>query len=322
MLWTTRVRQVKLMEVRRSIVSNLILNFVAVWRIVVGLSLIPAFGTLYQRLTLSESTRYIESRKIGEDTDSLEKKSSPTKEANDNDVSDDVKPQDHVDGEFLKSKAHFSEFIRYFSEFAHLKILIGTCACWFFLDIAFYGINLNQNVVLQEIGFDGSTGTAWERLFKIGIGNLIITALGFVPGTPSWQHFQSTYIFAKGYYVTVLTIEKLGRKWIQIQGFLLAALFLAILAGKFNSMSHAAFIVNFALLQVGWFLVSESELIPRSSSSTLGQIQQHMCVFVIILLPSLHLSRSTLLKSSLLVSELSHTVYRQRVVKQGLLFPH
>lgn len=28
-----------------------------------------------------------------------------------------------------------------------------------------------------------------------------------------------------GYYVSVLTIEKLGRKWIQIQGFLLAALF-------------------------------------------------------------------------------------------------
>lgn len=30
-----------------------------------------------------------------------------------------------------------------------------------------------------------------------------------------------------GYYVTVLTIEKLGRKWIQIQGFLMAALFRA-----------------------------------------------------------------------------------------------
>lgn len=28
-----------------------------------------------------------------------------------------------------------------------------------------------------------------------------------------------------GYYVSVLTIEKLGRKWIQIQGFLMAALF-------------------------------------------------------------------------------------------------
>jgi hypothetical protein len=29
-----------------------------VWRIIIALSLIPAFGTLYQRLTLPESTRY------------------------------------------------------------------------------------------------------------------------------------------------------------------------------------------------------------------------------------------------------------------------
>ena len=34
------------------------------WRIVVGLSLIPAFGTLYQRLTLPESTRYISSQQF------------------------------------------------------------------------------------------------------------------------------------------------------------------------------------------------------------------------------------------------------------------
>lgn len=78
------------------------------------------------------------------------------------------------------------------------------------LDIlSFYGINLNQNVVLQQIGFDGSSGTPWEKLFKISTGNLIITALGFVPG----------------YYASVLCIEWLGRKWIQIQGFLMAALF-------------------------------------------------------------------------------------------------
>ena len=63
--------------------------------------------------------------------------------------------------------------------------------------------------MLQQIGFDGKSGSPWERLFKIGIGNLIITALGFVPG----------------YYASILTIEKLGRKWIQVQGFLLAALF-------------------------------------------------------------------------------------------------
>jgi MFS transporter, PHS family, inorganic phosphate transporter len=33
-----------------------------VWRIIVGVSLVPAFGTLYQRLTLGESTRFAEAR--------------------------------------------------------------------------------------------------------------------------------------------------------------------------------------------------------------------------------------------------------------------
>jgi len=133
----------------------------------------------------------------------------------------------------VKNKAHFSEFLTYFSEWRHAKLLIGTSVCWFLLDIAFYGINLNQNVVLTQIGFGGKTGTAWEKLFKVATGTIIVTALGFVPG----------------YYATVLTIEKLGRKWIQIQGFLMSALFLGILAGKFKTLSTAAFVVNFALLQ-------------------------------------------------------------------------
>ncbi|KIM74204.1 hypothetical protein PILCRDRAFT_48662, partial [Piloderma croceum F 1598] len=70
------------------------------------------------------------------------------------------------------------EFLSYISKWRHAKLLIGTCAC---LDIAFYGINLNQNIVLQQIGFDGKKGTPWEQMYKISIGTLIITGLGFVP---------------------------------------------------------------------------------------------------------------------------------------------
>lgn len=55
----------------------------------------------------------------------------------------------------------------------------------------FYGINLNQNFVLQQIGFDGSTGSPWNRLFKISTGGLIITALGFVPG-----EWEDTFLFS------------------------------------------------------------------------------------------------------------------------------
>ncbi|KAI0744307.1 MFS general substrate transporter [Daedaleopsis nitida] len=225
-----------------------------VWRILVGLSLIPAFGTLYQRLTLPESTRFTESQKRVRDEESIEelkKKANADPGVSEKDTATSVKPvadgtqtpsdqQSEKDAADARAKdlahakaTHFKEFFAYFSEWRHARILMGTCMCWFLLDIAFYGINLNQNVVLQQIGFDGNNGSPWNRLFKIGIGNLIVTALGFVPG----------------YYVSILTIEKLGRKWIQIQGFLFAALFLAILASKFHSLSTPAFIVCFAFLQ-------------------------------------------------------------------------
>ncbi|KAI0689921.1 major facilitator superfamily domain-containing protein [Cytidiella melzeri] len=213
-----------------------------VWRICIGLSLVPAFATLYQRLTLPESKKFQASRKMHSPEDGLDESKAIKKDnvqaevieregsrESDGDVDKVANKKELA----LVKKQHWHEFFHYFSEWRHLRILLGTCSCWFLLDIAFYGINLNQNVVLQQIGFDGSSGTAWTRLFKIATGNLIITALGFVPG----------------YYVTVLTIEKLGRKWIQTQGFLLAALFLAILAGLFHKLSTPAFIVCFALLQ-------------------------------------------------------------------------
>lgn len=223
-----------------------------VWRIVVGVSLVPAFGTLYQRLTLPESIRFVASQKLKNATSAAEEGDAiaqiklaqvdeDIKMGNITPPSDDEKLESVVTSEedtappevVATKKAHFSDFVKYFSEWRHAKLLIGTCMCWFLLDIAFYGINLNQNVVLQQIGYDGKTGSPWNRLFRISTGNMIVTALGFVPG----------------YYASILTIEKLGRKWIQLQGFLLAALFLAILAGKFNSLSKPAFIVNFAFLQ-------------------------------------------------------------------------
>lgn len=204
-----------------------------VWRIVVGLSLIPAFGTLYQRLTLPESTRF----KKSQDPELVEegdvKKETVVVEAGIHTAESEGSVDEKPSAVPASKKAHFIDVFQYFSEWRHLKILIGTCSCWFLLDIAFYGINLNTNVVLGEIGYAGKTGTPWEKLFKVATGNIIITALGFLPG----------------YYVTVLTTEKLGRKFIQVMGFLMEALFLAILAGKFHTLSTAAFVVNFTLLQ-------------------------------------------------------------------------
>lgn len=160
-----------------------------VWRIVIGLSLIPAFGTLYQRLTLGEAKRFEASKRLEDDEVQKEKRAAvyekkDSKLDDTNSGSSEVEQERGVGAKELarRKKSHMHEFLSYMSEWRHAKILLGTCSCWFLLDIAFYGINLNQNVVLEQIGLAGTSGSDWTKLFKIATGNLIITVLGFVPG--------------------------------------------------------------------------------------------------------------------------------------------
>ncbi|KAF8960560.1 major facilitator superfamily domain-containing protein [Flammula alnicola] len=133
-----------------------------VWRIVVGISLIPAFGTLYQRLTLPELTRYLKAQKMkhqdhanetADDIDRLkqaqraeelrmqnekpEDSSLDDKSANQN-IDEEMAPVEMV----VKKPAHFKEFLKYFSEWRRAKLLIGTCMCWFLLDLARYCVSL------------------------------------------------------------------------------------------------------------------------------------------------------------------------------------
>jgi len=110
-------------------------------------------------------------------------------------------------------------FLEYFSHPRHALTLFGCAFSWFLVDVAFYGVNLNQSVILTDIGY--ATGkTPFQYLLKNAEGNLIIAVAGYVPG----------------YFITIATIELLGRKWIQIQGFLVTALMFGILAGAGNHL--------------------------------------------------------------------------------------
>ena len=44
-----------------------------------------------------------------------------------------------------------------------------------FSDIAYYGINLNQSVVLSKIGY-GKGATPYETLHRTAVGNIIVQA--------------------------------------------------------------------------------------------------------------------------------------------------
>ena len=56
---------------------------------------------------------------------------------------------------------------------------ICTSGTWFLLDVAFYGINLNQGIIIEAIGFAGKLNDdVWKSLFNTSVGNIIITLLG------------------------------------------------------------------------------------------------------------------------------------------------
>lgn len=217
----------------------------AVWRIQMGIALVPALAVLPFRLTMPEGLKYLESKELNSATSSSPASFTSSNTPRRSEAGSPNLPAEHARIETKrvpvieepKPKAKWDTFIVYFKEWRHLKLLIGTASTWFFLDIAFYGINLNQSVILTEIGFSKGRNE-YHTLMKNAIGNLIIAVAGYVPG----------------YFVTVGLVEVLGRKWIQIQGFLVTALLFGVLAGDYYHLSTAAKFVCFALAQVSEML--------------------------------------------------------------------
>ena len=226
----------------------------AIWRIQMGLGLVLAFATLWARLTMPEGRKYIQSQELNTPSSSS---SSVYKETTASSKAAKESPVNSLDtpgplpsnapssidpvtpvianelADLTMRKTKYSTFFIYFSEWRHFKTLLGTASCWFLLDVAFYGTNLNQSVLLTDIGF--STGkNEYDVLMRNAIGNLIIAVSGYVPG----------------YFFTIYFIEKLGRRWIQIQGFLICALMFAILAGGDTHLSTAGKFACFTIAQV------------------------------------------------------------------------
>ena len=211
------------------------INIDYVWRILIALGILPAICTIYSRFTLPESARYAEQVLKDAELAEIGKAYALGKKNNtDPNTTSPAEPVIHQDTPHNK-RHHLKEFCSYFSHWCNLKVLIGTCSTWFLLDVAFYGLSLNQSVVLSAIGFASGT-TPWETLWKQAIGNLIITLLGSIPG----------------YYVTVFTVEHLGRKTIQIIGFTMEVILFTIVAAAYYPLKERAvpaFIVLFVLIQ-------------------------------------------------------------------------
>ncbi|KAF9438883.1 Inorganic phosphate transporter pho84 [Entomortierella beljakovae] len=218
------------LKIFESAIKNDTDNLDIVWRICIGLGCIPAASTVYLRLTMPESPRYAMD---------VEKNTTKAREALDkaSKINGDITEFNSTANEpapAAAKRSQFKEFGEYFSHWENKKILIGTCMTWFLLDIAFYGISLNQSFVIKAMGFTGD-GTVFSDLWRSTIGNLIVSCLGAVPG----------------YFVTVIFIEKMGRKTIQLMGFACVVILFTVMAAAFEPLQNvtAAFVAVFALTQ-------------------------------------------------------------------------
>lgn len=203
-----------------------------VWRIVVGIGAVPGVLALYYRLTIPETPRYTMDVEQKVEKGIRDAKAFVENGASAGDYTDNIA----VTREQTSPKASLADFCRYFGKWKNGKVLLGTAYSWFALDVAWYGLGLNNSIILKTIGF-ASGNDAYTVILNTCVGNLIIQLLGSVPG----------------YWISVFTIDRLGRKFIQIMGFTVLTIMFIILGFAYDPIlntSTALFIVLYTITQI------------------------------------------------------------------------
>ncbi|KYR02743.1 major facilitator superfamily protein [Tieghemostelium lacteum] len=100
------------------------------------------------------------------------------------------------------------------------KTLLGTAGGWLIFDITFYANGLFNATIVSMIGFgSGPNSTDYEKIFNTTQISIYLALLGL-----------------PGYFVGVLLIDRIGRKKLQMGGFLLLSLTYLIMGLTFNHL--------------------------------------------------------------------------------------
>ncbi|KAI3549343.1 H+ symporter [Colletotrichum filicis] len=196
------------------------------WRIIVGMGAVPACIALYYRITIPETPRYtFDVEQDVEKADADIRAYMASKSKGDYDTDLQFKMKKETGPGYNTPAASWPDAWAYFTQWKHFKMLLGTAFSWFFLDLAFYGLGLNSTVVLQTIGYaDGAN--FYKRLHNQAVGLIILACAGAIPG----------------YWVSVFTIDTLGRKPIQIMGFFMLTVIFCVLGFLLHQLTDAVFL--------------------------------------------------------------------------------
>ncbi len=171
-----------------------------VWRLILGAGAIPALATFWLRRQISESPRFAlaqgDNAGVQRAVDMAQGKKKDAKEAGD--TSESLAPKQQQQKDEAKHKTTWKEL---FSTRHWLIWLVGAAGCWFLLDIAYYGTTVSTPLVVKLFSPKSTLPT-----------NMLYTLLIFVVAA------------LPGYILTAFTVDRLGRKPIQLIGFGMMAL--------------------------------------------------------------------------------------------------
>src|SRR5579859_8167841 len=179
------------------------LNHDLVWRIMLALGAVPAFATFYLRRKISETPRYALAMQ-GDLDGAMRTINAVTRKAQGNTETRPIALNNRVS---QKNTQRRRPWLSLLFKAPYVRWMIGTAGCWFLLDVAYYGTTISSPLVLKSLNSHANLVT-----------NMVYTLIIFVVAA------------LPGYIVAALTIDRLGRKWIQCFGFGMMALAYGLIA--------------------------------------------------------------------------------------------
>ncbi|ORY06031.1 MFS transporter [Clohesyomyces aquaticus] len=203
------------------------------WRVVVGFGAVPGCVALYYRLTIPETPRYTfdVDRDIVQASSDVRAFRAGQHKGHPDEITR-VRAKENDAAQIEIPKASWADFFGWVMKWRNGSILLGTAGSWFLLDVAFYGLGLNNSIILTQIGY-----AKGENVYKIfynqAVGNLIITCAGAIPG----------------YWFTVATVDTIGRKPIQLIGFVILTAIFIVIGFAYHHLSGTALLALYVLAQ-------------------------------------------------------------------------
>jgi PHS family inorganic phosphate transporter-like MFS transporter len=202
------------------------------WRFLIGFGGIPGWFALYYRLTIPETPRY-----TFDVLYDVEKAAVDTRKYRYGKQGNAVNPLTQAEvrhdmAKYRTPRPSVMEVLRFYTKKSNAIKLFGTSFSWFFLDLAFYGLGFSSASLLSTMGFDRKDNL-YMNLKNTATGQLVLICAGAIPG----------------YWMTVFTVDKLGRKTIQIGGFAILTVIFCVLGFAWQGLEKVHLLVLYVLAQ-------------------------------------------------------------------------